>query len=161
MDELLLELNSKNNALLMGGVWVFIEYIWTKLAHKAIMSHFLLRWRKTLRDGEAGFKKYSGLLWCSAAVWIPGAQPILCEGDFAEGGCQPLFARIAMGLILGGALSGGHWGGKKLLMGFMGKTKTHKATCINCTKKIQLDNWGQPCPKCGKDPHNKENGNGE
>lgn len=158
MNELLLELNNKNNALLMGGAWVMIQYIWTPLAHWVVMSQAMLKWRKRLQKGSNGIKKASGLLWCSLAVWIPSAQPALCDGDYVEGECQTIFARVSMGIILGGALSGGHWAGKATLMKFTGKTKKHRVTCVNCRTKIQVDDWDDKCTNCGKDPHNKQNG---
>ena len=161
MDELILELKNYNNALLMGGAWAMIQYVWSPLAHALVMSPKMVKWRKGLQKGSNGIKKASGLAWCSLAVWIPGAQPELCAGDYIEGDCQTIFARVSIGIILGAALSGGHWAGKAALVRWGGKTRTHKATCINCTKKIKLDTWEQPCPECGKDPHNKENGNGE
>ena len=158
MDELLLELKNYQNALIMAGAWTLIEYIWSPLAHALVMSPAMVSWRKTLQKGSNGIKKASGLLWCSVAVWIPGAQPVLCEGAYVEGNCQTVFARISLGIILGGALSGGHWAGKAALVKFAGKPKTHKATCINCRSKVRLDDWEAECPECGKDPHNPENG---
>ena len=160
MDELILELKNYNNALIMAGAWVGIEMFWTPLVHRVIMSQALLKWRKSLKDTEAWGKKVSGILWCSAAVWIPSAQPALCEAEH-DGTCQTVFARVSLGLILGFALQGGHWAGKKGLMAFTGRGKKHTVTCINCKTKSKLDDWGDKCPSCSKDPHNIENGNGE
>ena len=118
-----------------------------------------MRWRKALKDTETWGKKVSGLAWCSVAVWIPGAQPAMCEGDY-DGTCQTVFARVSLGLILGGALQSGHWAGKAALMKFTGTKKVHKITCANCGTKLKVDDWDDKCTNCGKDPHNKKNGNG-
>ena len=57
------------------------------------------------------------------------------------------------GVVLGGALSGGHkflapWIRKKL-----GKPKRHKFICANCRKTIEVEYTADPCPKCGRTPH--------
>ena len=158
MDELILELKNYNNALVMAGAWAMIEYIWSPLAHAIVMSPAMVRWRKTMQKGSNGIKKASGLAWCSLAVWIPGAQPALCEADH-DGTCQTVFARVSIGIILGAALSGGHWAGKAALVRFGGRKKLHKIKCINCPKKnkaIEVEDWDDKCPVCGKNPHNIE-----
>lgn len=49
-------------------------------------------------------KNFAAIFWCELFVWIPTAQPPLCEGGPGSD-CQTVVERVFLGVILGGGLS--------------------------------------------------------
>ena len=54
-------------------------------------------WQKRL-------KNIAAILWCEVLVWIPTVQPPLCSDEQAHG-CQTVFGRLMLALLLGAGLS--------------------------------------------------------
>ena len=150
MKDLVLELSNYQNAILMAVTWSIVEAM-TPLSRMIVMA-VSGPWRLRLHQFQLWGKSVAGVIWISGLVWIPYAQPPLCEGPPADG-CQTPFARVSLAIILGVALSGGHWAGAKLLRKFMGKTKKIKIACANCGTKYGTEDWSDPCPKCNQPPH--------
>ena len=67
-------------------------------------------------------KPAAGALWCSALVWIPGAQPELCSVAVVDN-CQSVFERVAVGIVLGVGLSLSHKFALKTFRGIVGRVR--------------------------------------
>lgn len=163
MKELLLELSNYQNAILMFVTWAIIEGM-TPLVRFVVMHPRLVRFRLTLYNLQKYGKRTAGMIWCSGLVWVPYAQPPLCEplavdavDGLAPAGCQTPFARVALGLILGVLLSSGHWAGAKAFRKLLGRKKKVWVICVNCSEKVAVESLGEACPKCNEPPHEVTN----
>lgn len=150
MQELLLELTNYQNGILMMVTWAIVEMMSPLTRMMVMRSRGPMRLR--LHQLQKHGKRVAGVIWISALVWIPYAQPPLCDGPPADG-CQTPFARISLGVILGVLLSSSHWAGAKLLRRITGAKKKVRVACANCGEKYETESWGDPCPKCKETPH--------
>ena len=124
MDELFAELANYQNAIIMALTWAIIEFT-TPLAEWVVTLPSVKTHRVLLYELQKHGKKTAATLWCSVFVWVPYAQPVLCDGPQIEG-CQTVFNRIAIGIILGVSLSLGHWGGAIAMRRLFGREKVDK-----------------------------------
>lgn len=116
MQTLLAELGNYQNTLIVAATWAVIE-VTAPVAETLAARYRWLHWLAT--HG----KRCAAVIWCSALVWVPDAQPALC-GELAAEGCQTIFNRISIGVILGVLLSTGHWGVAKTWAKYVGKGDT-------------------------------------
>ena len=159
MQQLIAELTNYQNAILMFVTWMGIE-VMTPLVRAVVMNKKRVKYRLALYNLQKYGKRVAGILWCSGLVWIPYAQPALCERSVVEGvealtpeGCQTVFTRVALGVILGGLLSSGHWAGAIAFRKLTGKKKKVWVKCVNCDEKVQVESLDDRCPKCNDPPH--------
>lgn len=103
------------------------------------------------RVARAG-KRVAATLWCLILVWVPYAQPPLCEGPPADG-CHTVIQRLTTAVVLGGVLSLGHYWVARGLRRIRGGEKSRRVICANCHRAVALETLQQPCPNCGKPPH--------
>ncbi len=150
MQELLVELTNYQNGILMLLTWAIVEMM-SPLSRMVVMR-FRGSARLRLHQLQKHGKRVAGVVWISVLVWVPYAQPSLCEGPPVEG-CQTVFARVSLGVILGVLLSSSHWAGAKMLRRITGSKKKVRVACANCGKKYETESWDDACPKCKETPH--------
>lgn len=139
------------NYPILGVTWVIIE-----------LMDPLVRW---LIDGAkqasarvrlyqlAGIgKRFAAVFWCSLFVWVPLAQPELCQEAVTKV-CQTLMERLSVGAVLGFALTGGHAVGAALYRKAVKEKKKRKIICANCKSTALVFSLSDPCPICGQPPH--------
>lgn len=90
-----------HNLFMLVGTWVLIwaaerPVFWLV---SRMPSARQVTWWGLQKNGKA----LAGILWCELLVWVPTVQPPLCDGPVD--GCQTVFGRIALGVVLGGGLS--------------------------------------------------------
>ena len=115
MGELATTLGGYYAALMMTVAWFATEYIWDPVAHWVVMHRVLTRARKQLSFLKKFSKWVASAVWIyPMALWIPGAQPPLCDPPSIDLGaqCHTLFEHWAIPGILAGILSGGHFTAK-------------------------------------------------
>ena len=159
MQQLIAELTNYQNAIIMFVTWMGIE-VMSPLVRATIMHARLLPYRLKLHNAVKYGKRIAAVVWCSGIVWIPHAQPELCQKPVVEGvevltpeGCQSIFTRVAIGVILGGLLSSGHWAGAIAYRKLTGRKKKVWVKCVNCDAKVEVESLDDPCPKCNEPPH--------
>ena len=151
MQDLLTELLSYRNAVIMAVTWAAVEAM-TPLVGWLVMRPIFVSRRLALYELAKRGKQLAAVIWCSVLVWVPTAQPGLCNGgDTPE--CQTVFNRVAIGVILGVALSSGHFAGAAAMRKLLGRKKKHKIACANCKAKYTAESWDTKCPKCAQSPH--------
>ena len=160
MQDLLAELVNYQNAIIMFGTWMLIEVLQTPVIQFVTMHPRLAKRRLQLHNAQKYGKRVAAVFWCSGIVWIPYAQPPLCSTAVIDGwdvlvpeGCQTVFNRVVLGIILGGLLSSSHWAGAIAFRKLTGRKKKVWVKCVNCDEKVQVESLDDHCPKCGEPPH--------
>lgn len=140
------------NYPILAATWIIIE----------VMDPFV-RWliaapgrtpqaRMRLHQLAGMGKRFAAVFWCSLFVWVPLAQPPLC-GLAVVDGCQPIMDRIAVGLVLGFGLTGGHAIAMVAARKVRGEDKRRKIVCANCRSTVAVSSLEDPCPICKESPH--------
>lgn len=181
MDELFTTLGGYYAGIMMLVAWFATEKLWDPLAHWVAMHRWFAGARKQLSWTRNILKWFASAVFIyPMAIWIPGAQPPLCDPPDIDLGpqCYTLFEHWVIPGLLAGLVSGGHFSakfGKKLIDRAMKKEPEapkakHKIHCFNCKNEdketgkkitIRVAAFDEPCPNCGTpDPHNPKNGNG-
>ena len=145
-------LTTPQNLALLVLSWGLVEAA-APLLRWVIASPAWNKWQRVrlYELGKLG-KRMAATLWCLALVWVPYAQPPLCDGPAALG-CQTVIQRLTTAVVLGLALSVGHNLIARLARRTLGKHKLHAFICANCRSKINVEYTADPCPKCGVSPH--------
>ncbi len=135
--------NEMNMAIVLGTYGLI--YALKPAAHAFVWSEHFGKHRTKLYHVFRWGKRLAATIWCSVAVWIPGAQPDLCGPAMAEG-CQSVSMRITTALFLGVVMT---WSYGKVMGMLEGEPKAKfKVKCINCKATSRVNDMQQPCPAC-------------
>lgn len=144
------------NLAILGLSWGLVE-VFAPLFRLLIAAPDLNKVKRVrlLAWARAG-KRLAAVIWCSALVWVPTFQPPLCTAGPVDG-CQSLAERLLSAILMGLVLSAGHNVIAKQLRRFNGSRKLHKIKCAqsNCGKVIEVVSLTDPCPCCGRTPHER------
>lgn len=97
-------LTTPANALILILSWGLVEAFAPPVEWILARQRWSIAQRSKLALAAKLGKRLAATIWCLGLVWIPGAQPPLCDG-WVVADCQTVIERLTVAVVLGLALS--------------------------------------------------------